>query len=326
MAAAREAQGRGVATAARAAKRRPGAGLRGCDGSVRGEAAPGSRAATAGGSLVRAQDAPRGYRWAFAFAFACALALSLVAAFCTPTAALAEEYSGEADWQVVFTGDKMESTFDTGKFDDVVQGLQPGDSAKFHVTLKNDADFDTNWYMKNTVLKSLEDTQDVASGGFYSYRLVYVDPSGAEDVLYDSDTVGGEKTLADREGLHEATDALKDFFFLGLLKPDQAAYVDLRIALDGETEGNAYQDTLAQVQMEFAVERAQAGTTPGSGDVTTSTSTNDSEGPQTPSIVQLVQTSDFWLRVAVFLVVFAVGAGVLVVALLRRSRERKDDR
>ncbi|NGM17950.1 hypothetical protein GMI70_08110 [Eggerthellaceae bacterium zg-893] len=289
-------------------------------------AARGRETAVRGGRRASAGHTPWGYCLGFAIAFTFALVLGLLSTFCTPTAALAEEYSGEADWQVVFTGDKMESTFDTGKFDDVVEGLQPGDSAKFHVTLKNDADFDTNWYMKNTVLKSLEDTQDVASGGFYTYRLVYVDPSGTEDVLYDSDTVGGEKTLADREGLHEATDALKDFFFLGLLKPAEEAYVDLRIALDGETEGNAYQDTLAQVQMEFAVERAQADATPGSGDVTTSESTGDSASPQTPSIVQLVQTSDFWLRVAVFLVVFAVGVGVLVVALLRRSRERKDDR
>ena len=56
------------------------------------------------------------------------------------------------------------------------------------------------------------------------------------------------------EGLHEATDALEEWFYLDTLAKDQGGVLTLRVALDGETQGNDYQDTLAELQMQFAVE------------------------------------------------------------------------
>ena len=75
--------------------------------------------------------------------------------------------------------------------------------------------------------------------------------------LFDSDTVGGENgtTVEETlEGLHGATSALKDFFYLDTVNNGEGGIITLEVALDGETQGNSYQDTLADLQMNFAVE------------------------------------------------------------------------
>ncbi len=85
--------------------------------------------------------------------------------------------------------------------------------------------------------------------------MTYYDPSGAEVVLYDSETVGGEGTSYVGKGLEQATDSLDDFFYLDRLDAGKAGSVHLKVILDGETQGNGYQDTLARLQMNFAVEK-----------------------------------------------------------------------
>ena len=65
-------------------------------------------------------------------------------------------------------------------------------------------------------------------------------------------TVGGEGV--GNQGLTAATSALKDYFVLGNLKKGESAKVTLYVMLDGETQGNTYQDTLADLDMRFAVE------------------------------------------------------------------------
>ena len=78
--------------------------------------------------------------------------------------------------------------------------------------------------------------------------------------MFDSDTVGGEYDSVDDmlthmgEGLHSATNALKDYFYLDTIHNGEGGYITLEVALDGETQGNDYQDTLADLQMNFAVE------------------------------------------------------------------------
>lgn len=146
----------------------------------------------------------------------------------------AETSYGGSDWQVTFTGEKkMESSFNTADINDTIYGMQPGDNAIIELSLKNENSTPTDWYMTNKVLYSLEDrsANSGTSGGAYTYRLVYTDKDGDETILFDSDTVGGEEGSGNREGLREAT-----------------------AALDGETQGNDYQNTLADLQMNFAVE------------------------------------------------------------------------
>ena len=111
----------------------------------------------------------------------------------------AETFYGDEGWRVVFTEEKeMESTFRTSDLNDVIAGMQPGDRVIFSLGLSNENAAETDWYMTNKVLYSLEDrsANGATSGGGYTYRLVYTDHTGAETVLFDNDTVGGETVSA----------------------------------------------------------------------------------------------------------------------------------
>ena len=182
--------------------------------------------------------------------------------------AYAETSHGKSDWSVVFTKDKkMEANFKTSDLDEVIYGLQPGDNVIITLKLKNENTSATDWYMTNKVLYSLEDrsANGGTSGGGYTYRLVYTDHTGAETVLFDNDTVGGETVSAAGTGLHEATNALQDYFYLDTLKKEEGGSIALEVALDGETQNNDYQDTLADLQMNFAVELRPSSPSGGGG-------------------------------------------------------------
>ena len=174
--------------------------------------------------------------------------------------ALAEQHAGKEDWAVTFTADKkMSSNFHDKVWDDNLTGLQPGDYVDFSVKIKNDNENTTDWYMTNQVIDSLEDTRKDDSGltgGAYSYVLTYKgNQSDSKDiVLYSSELVGGQDVSKGGQGLHEATNALDDWFYLDTLKKGEGGTVTLRVGLDGETLGNDYQDTLADLEMNFAVE------------------------------------------------------------------------
>ncbi len=182
--------------------------------------------------------------------------LASVLALCGP-AALAVTYEGGSDWQVTFT-DTLESNFEPAdmatNMSDVIGKLQAGDSAIFTIKLVNTNSKSTDWYMRNEVIASMEDNNSVAEGGAYSYKLTYKDKNGKEKVFFDSDAVGGENTGEAGEGLHGATGALKDYFYLDTLATNQSGVVTLRVALDEESINNVYQDSLADLQMQFAVE------------------------------------------------------------------------
>ena len=185
---------------------------------------------------------------------------------CGTVPAFAEEYKGDK-WYVHFTSKaKMDSNFidvgNVGNMSDILSKLQPGDKAKFYMELKNEYVEDTDWYMTNEVLQTLEDTVDIAEGGAYGYKLTYEGPGTSGPVeLYSSYRVGGEnKFVASREGLREATSSLEQWFYLDTLKQNDVGRIVLEVELEGETQGNAYQDTMAKLQMNFAVELTQTQT------------------------------------------------------------------
>ncbi len=174
-----------------------------------------------------------------------------------PIKAQAETSYGSDDWSVVFTADsKMDCNFSTSDMDDVIYGMQPGDNAILTIHLKNENKKATDWYMLNKVLYSLEDRSPNKGtrGGAYTYILTYTNASGVPKTLFDSETVGGDDVSQAGQGLHEATDALEEFFFLDTLAGGEKSKITLEIALDGETNGNDYQNTLADLQMRFATE------------------------------------------------------------------------
>ena len=177
----------------------------------------------------------------------------------TAATAYAEDFKSDKNWQVDFDGDKMNSNFSSKDMAEEIYGILPGDTMELQVKIKNSGEEQTDWYMSNEVLESLEEGSK-AEGGAYTYVLTYYDPSGEEAVLFDSETVGGEGSSRVGKGLEQATDSLDDFFYLDRLDAGKAASVHLRVVLDGETQGNGYQDTLARLQINFAVEKVAPST------------------------------------------------------------------
>ena len=236
------------------------------------------------------------------------LLLTAILLFALAVTARAESYQGGSGWQVTFTAEsKMESNFSSSDIADAVAGLQPGDDITFTVTVVNKNSAKVHWYMLNQVLRSLEDVSKTAAGGGYTYILRYRTAAGADRELFNSDTVGGENPLADvvGEGLHEATGALEDYFYLDTMTTGQQGVVTLKVALDGESQGNDYQDTLADLRMKFAVEL-------------------DSSAGKPP----VVKTGDETNLIPVYIVMTVSGLGFLLLALdgvrsRRSSRKRR---
>ena len=195
--------------------------------------------------------------------------LALAAAVMLSVPAMANTYERGQDpkWNVVFDQNKdMVSNFHSRDFDEVMNGLQPGDDAVFYISVENTNSTTTDWYMENKILKSLAEREAKAKEtdkGAYTYYLSYKDKNGKVTEFYNSDTVGGDNSPGgDRKGLKEATGALENYFYLDTLKKGEGGMLTLRVALDGETQGNSYQDTLAQLQLDFAVELNETGTPP----------------------------------------------------------------
>ena len=264
--------------------------------------------------------------------------LSSLVAFSFAIPAQAETYYGDENWKVAFTSeDKMESSFSTADINDVIGGMKPGDNVIITLNLKNENRTTTDWYMRNEVLYSLEDrsTNKETSGGAYTYRLVYTDKDGEVNTLFDSDTVGGESAddTINRmgEGLKSATNALKDYFYLDTLAKGAGGVVTLEVALDGETQGNHYQDTLADLQMDFAVElrdtpRGGGGGGGGTPDTPGTPNTPDTPG-STTSRTGVVRTGDD-NQIVLFSVISGVTGLLLLLYCiynLRAYRKRREE-
>lgn len=175
---------------------------------------------------------------------AVALLFAAIVAWAPGTAAAATDA-----WTVTFTGSSMTSD-GSADINKRLSGMQPGDSATFNVTLFNDCDEDASWYMKNSVLQSME--TELAKGGSYTYRLSYVGPNGTEETIIGNEVVSGEG--ANSGGLFDATTATGEWFFLDKMPAHGKGLVTLYVALDPETHGNSYFDTEARLQLEFAAE------------------------------------------------------------------------
>ena len=157
----------------------------------------------------------------------------------------------DTDFKVTFDGKALNGNYDAEALRKALEGMQPGDSADLEFTLVNSYKDGVDFYMSNEVLQSFEDDTK-ASGGAYTYQLIYTDSKGNETEIYSSKAVGGEGSSI--EGLHGATDALTGYFLLENIPSGKTGKVTLHIELDGETQNNSYQDTLAKLQINFAVE------------------------------------------------------------------------
>lgn len=252
------------------------------------------------------------------------LAASLALLLAVPMTASAEDRQGASGWQVSFDGKKMESNFTSGGMNDEVNAMQPGDSVELTVTLKNDFNGSANWYMKNEVLQSLEDAGD-AAGGAYDYLLTYTDAAGETSTLYSSEKFGGEGRIGG-VGLHGATTTLEDYFFLEQMEGGVSGVVKLKVALDGETLVNDYQNTLARLQMDFATELVVAG---GSGTPGTSGGSggngNGSGSGTSGGSGKAIKTGDEAEVMKNLIILFGSGLVLLVGGLLLLRRQREEE-
>jgi hypothetical protein len=189
------------------------------------------------------------------------LAMTLLMVVGSTVTAFAQDYQGSDGWLVDFDGSNMKSNFTSANMNDEMADVQPGDSIELKVEIKNSGSVKTDWYMTNEVIQTLEEASDAANGGAYEYRLTYVNNANVETVLFDSETVGGDNNADSNTGLHQATESLEDYFYLDRLDKGQSGTVHLWVQVEGETQGNGYQRTLAALQMNFAVEKVAEGTT-----------------------------------------------------------------
>jgi hypothetical protein len=266
--------------------------------------------------------------------FTCLLILALA------VPAYAEEYQGADGWEVDYDGSSLNSSFDSGDLSDAAAGLQPGDSITFTIALKNSDSQSMDWWMTNKVLESFEDNS-VANGGAYTYILTYTDSTGAANLLYSSESVGGEDTTGG-EGLHEATGALEKYFYLDTLSSGGSGTITLQIALDGETQGNDYQNTLANLQMNFAVEATTSGaaettpeTTPESTAAVESTASNAQETTAAETVAptkadnsshsSAIKTGDDTQYVPYLIAMGVCGVILLILAIYSLIKSRKKD-
>jgi membrane-bound inhibitor of C-type lysozyme len=255
-----------------------------------------------------------------------ALALTVVLTAGSTLCASAEEYSSGDDWNVTYTGSKVESNFSSDSIAEAMSKIESGDSTTFKVTLKNADSNSTNWYMANEVLATLENSRS-ASGAAYTYTLTYTNPSGADTVLFTSDRVGGEKSTGVNNGLKEATESLSGFFYLDTLDAGQTAKVTLKVTLNGETTGNRYQDTMARIQMKFGVEKVKKVAARNSLTTTETTNTTTvttlTPGSQATTL-KPIQTGDHSAILLWSLLAMGSGILILIIAIWRFRKERSE--
>ena len=214
--------------------------------------------------------------------------------------ALADTSYGGNGWGCTFTEDaKLESSFQTSDVTSAIAGLQPGDEAVITLDVTNEHEDSTDWWMKSEVLFSLNS----AEGGVYTYDLTYTGADGEETVLFSSSAVSGdeeEDTLAN----------LEDYFYLDTLAQGESGHLSLLVALDGETQGNAYQNTLADLQMEFAVELHR------DTNGTNTTTTRVQSGPKTGDDSELLP----------YIIVAGIsGVTILLIAFWGRKNRKEEE-
>lgn len=159
-------------------------------------------------------------------------------------------------------GKSLTSDFSSAELNKKVGEMQPGDDITFKVIMTNSYSKKTSWYMSNQIIDSLEDAD--AKNGAYSYELTYTSSSGKTTPIYRSESLGG----TGGNGLLDLNNRLKEdyvkgndrYFYVDQLNSGASGLVTLKVTLDGESQGNAYQQTAAELIMNFAVEVEETNT------------------------------------------------------------------
>ena len=217
------------------------------------------------------------------------------------------------------------ATYDGGKeikmtYDDTGFNLLPGDTMEIRVALENTSSKKVDFYMKNEIIDTLEDNGYAAEGA-YTYILTYADVDGSVNEIYNSDRVGGdEEQLARAEekiGLEEIEiNKENQYIYLDRLNSGEKAYLTLSMTLDGETQGNGYQISNAELMLQFAAEVVDENTIVNVDKV----ERFETVVVERPLVVS-VKTGDS-APILIFSAAALCSAVVLIVAAARKSKKR----
>lgn len=186
-------------------------------------------------------------KWFGTFVATCAVALACSLGFSSTAYAETESVS----WNVTYSAEKqMVSDYNQESVNQALSHMQPGDSFTMKVNLRNLSDTSTDWYMTSEAIKTLEEGAS-ASGGAYTYALKY---NGNE--IYRSNTVGGDNS----QGFKEISGVTGKWFYVATLGSSDTGVVSIEMSLDGETQDNAYMNTLGKLNVAFAVEDSTGST------------------------------------------------------------------
>ena len=234
------------------------------------------------------------------------LLIATIALMAMGESAFAESYTFKGNCK--YDGKNIVSSFTSKDWAAKQSSLEPGDSLDYVITYINRSKKTTNWYMRNEVLKTLEESKSVAENGGYTYVLKNIGPNNKETVLFDNSEVGGEAKRANLEGLKQATNATKEYFFIQQLKPGKQGKTVLHVVFEGETEANDYMDTEGSLMVSYAVEEEGAGAK-AAGDNANGVKTGDN--------------TKLWLYVAIMVIALIIGA--FAVASYRKDRKDGDE-
>lgn len=232
--------------------------------------------------------------------------------------ASAAEVSGDVE----FDGKQLNIHYSQAEFQNALASLLPGEEASLTLSLSNNSDKTTDWYVENQVVKAFEEGIE-ASGGAYAYEILYIDQSGKKNVIYSNDKVGGE----DSKGLYEATDSTDKYFYLTRLASGGMGVFKINIKIDGETVSNEYQNSIADINVNFGVEVVDEKAAPNDSDNTKTsdkTKKTSKKVTSTPSKTphNLIKTGDD-TKMTIYIMLFALAAIALCVVVFSWARERK---
>ena len=257
----------------------------------------------------------------FGLLLAAALILSMT------VSVFADDLKGGDGWYVNFTGvNPLETNFTSKDMTEAASAMEPGDNITFTVTVKNtkSAGQAVNYYMKNEIIKSFEEGE--ANGAAYKYKLSYKSPDGTESVFYDNTSVGGDDSTT---GLVDVNSDISDYFYFDQLDYGKEGVVTLYVELDGDTQGNDYWNTLAELNLQFQVEEVEekeddkvvTETTVIPGETVTITHNNNNGNTHYSSPT----TGDSTKSLPLYIAMAVVGIAVLAFAIILLAKRRRSE-
>jgi LPXTG-motif cell wall-anchored protein len=234
------------------------------------------------------------------------LLLALLTVLMMSQAALAETQSVDGG-TFTFNGSAITNGAAAGSgVDAALAGLEPGDTITFRYEYVNEDEESesTEWYLSNQIIKTLEEAD--AAGGGYSYKLINHSSANGDVTLFDSDAVGGEDKSID-EGLLQVNKAItgdgdEEFFHIDTLENGDSGWTEIVVALEGESQPNAYELKSGDISVAYAVEKVQG---------------------EEETIYKHVKTGDS-TNILLPIAVFATALLLLILAILSIRRDRKD--